>query len=224
MSFRSEESKGGVSAVSGGSREAIVEEFKATNFLMVYGSKQGKQDARNAGMVTNLLDHLRSKQDKATLSVEFPTVLYQMKGNDENIELAASGTIQTLRLYHKESLYKHYFARTAARAIGVVFVNAGSRELDYRPYGVTIEAEVAATTQLFEVLKIEDVRIFENRTKAEIVDQFRLLAEEAEKFEAEHKVGEVLAIIVRWIGADCYLGRIGKVNLQGKVEWEAPFS
>lgn len=201
-----------------------MEEFKAKNYLMVYGSKQGKVAARNPNMVTNLLEHLRTRQDKATLCVEFPTVLYQMKGDDENLELSASHTIQTLRLYHKDSLYKHYFARTAAKAIGVVFINACSRDLEYKPYGVTIEAELSSTTQLFEALQIEDVRVFENCSKPEIIEQFKLLEEEAAIFEVEHREGEVLAIIVRWIGADCYLGRIGKVNLQGKVEWEAPFS
>ena len=146
--FRSEESK--VSTISGsvhsgGRSEAIVEEFKAKNFLMVYGSKQGKVVARNANMVKNLLHHLHTKRDKATLSVEFPTVLYQLKSDDENIELSSSATIQTLRLFHKDSLHKHYFARTAARAIGVVFINGRSRDLEYKPYGVTIEAELAST-------------------------------------------------------------------------------
>ena len=114
-------SSGGFQGKLGG--DTIVEEFKAKNFVMVYGSKQGKAVARNANMVANLLDHLRTKQDKATLCVEIPTVLHQMKGDDENLELSASNTIQTLRLYHKDSLYKHYFARTAVKAIGRVFIN-----------------------------------------------------------------------------------------------------
>ena len=70
-----------------------MEEFKAKNFLMVYGSKQGKVVARNANMVSHLLDHLHAKQDKETRSVEFPTVLYQMKGDNEHLELSASNTI-----------------------------------------------------------------------------------------------------------------------------------
>ena len=48
------------------------------------------------------------------------------------------------------------------------------------------------------------MRILENKTSAEIVEQFRLLRKETDQFEAGQralkKEGGVLLVVVRWIG------------------------
>ena len=57
-------------------------------------------------MLGNLFENILNKQDKVTLSVEFPGVLSQIRTDDANFELSLSNTIQKLTLYHKESTHK----------------------------------------------------------------------------------------------------------------------
>ena len=77
-------------------------------------------------MLQSLFENILNKQDKVTLSVEFPGVLSQIRTDDANFELSLSNTIQKLTLYHKESTHKplmNQFKNTVGKAIGVIIVN-----------------------------------------------------------------------------------------------------
>lgn len=47
-------------------------------------------------MVENLLTHIKNKQDRKYQSVEFPSVLDQIKTDDAEFELSISNTIAKL--------------------------------------------------------------------------------------------------------------------------------
>ena len=49
--------------------------------------------------------------------------------------------------------------------------------------------------------------MFEDATKAEIIDQFKLLEKESAAFEGYRAKGEVMSVLVRWIGWSVELSR-----------------
>ena len=57
-------------------------------------------------MVENLLDHLILKQNPITKTVEFPSVLEQIRTDDAKFELSVSNTIKKLTLYNRSSVYR----------------------------------------------------------------------------------------------------------------------
>ena len=134
-----------------------------------------------------------------------------MKTDDADFELSVSNNIQKLSLYHKDSLYKPFYENPVSNSIGVIFINTHSKGFKYaknhaeRDYEA-IKEQIHQTEGLFDILHIpkQNVRIFYDKSKAEIVEQFQSLQKEALKSRANRK--GVLAIIVRWIGWDFNLG------------------
>ena len=127
-------------------------------------------------------------------------MLNKIKTYDEDIELSVSDSIETLRLFHRDSPYQLRFKHTVRASIGLIIVNLASKDLEYAPIHTTVEDEVAYTHLLFRLLNCTEVRVFEDPTKSEIIEQFTLLQKESDAFEEYHKQGEVLSIIIRWIG------------------------
>ena len=103
---------------------------------MIYGTKPAHQVGSETKMLNNLFENILNKQDKVTLSVEFPGVLSQIRTDDANFELSLSNTIQKLTLYHKDSTHKPLmtqFKNTVGKAIGVIIINNGSLNRNYSP-------------------------------------------------------------------------------------------
>ena len=203
---------------AGRGRDALASPLQCSNFAMIYGTKPAHQVGAETKMLQSLFENILNKQDKVTLSVEFPGVLSQIRTDDANFELSLSNTIQKLTLYHKESTHKplmNQFKNTVGKAIGVIIVNNASKNKTYNPgtfkdpkmnmrtYALSVEQELDATLNMFRDLKIDtNVRHLEGKTKKELIQDFERLQQEAIEFESHHTDGEVLAIFVRWIGLD----------------------
>ena len=60
---------------------------------------------------------------------------------------------------------------------------------------------------LFRLIRCTEVRVIQDATKKEIMEQFQLLEREAVAYEEYHQKGEVLSVIIRWIGWSAKLSR-----------------
>ena len=110
---------------------------------------------------------------------------------------------QSTKLFHRSSLYKHYFDNKGVKTVGLIFFNdsitrgsnqvakdmakhglshlqSGSQELVYDTHkafnlmfiNTSAEIDFELTKQMFAALKITDVRILKNKTKAEVIEEF----------------------------------------------------
>ena len=109
-----------------------------------------------------------------------------MKTDDADFELSVSNNIQKLSLYHKDSLYKPFYENPVSNSIGVIFVNTHSKGFKYAKNpserGDRATRELVHQTEgLFDILQIpkQNVRIFYDKSKAEIVEQFQHLQKES---------------------------------------------
>ena len=201
----------------GRGRDALASPLQCSNFAMIYGTKPQTIPGQATKMLSSLFENILNKQDKVTLSVEFPGVLSQIRTDDANFELSLSNTIQKLTLYAKESTHKPLmtqFTNTVGKSIGVVFINNSSQGKLYRPgnyvdprlnnrtHALSVDQELEATLGMFHDLRIVDVRTIEDRSKEDIITEFERLRQEAVDYENNHIAKEVLTIFVRWIGFD----------------------
>lgn len=183
---------------AGRGRDALASPLQCSNFAMIYGTKPAHQVGTETKMLNNLFENILNKQDKVTLSVEFPGVLSQIRTDDANFELSLSNTIQKLTLYHKDSTHKPLmtqFKNTVGKAIGIIFINNGSLNRNYSPgtfkdpklnnrtHTLSVEQEIEATISMFRELKIEtNIRTIEDKTKNDIIKEFDRLQQEALDF------------------------------------------
>ena len=58
-------------------------------------------------------------------------MLEQIRTDDAKFELAVSNTIKKLTLYHRSSVYKRKYENVVSKSIGLIFVNTGTKNLDY---------------------------------------------------------------------------------------------
>ena len=134
-----------------------------------------------------------NKLAQETLSVEMPYVFDQIKGEDANYEYVTSSTIQPVRLF-----YQH---KMVSRKIAVVFVtteNNGQRYTDAHARG-----EIAQ--EIFEeLLEFDEVKVFTDQSKGQIIEQFDHLDALSNDFEkskaATDNKEDVLLIGIFWIG------------------------
>ena len=111
-----------------------------------------------------------------------------MKGRDANFEMVTSNTIQPILLS-----YKHNFV---TKSISYIFVNKGCKELEYKAY----QEKGKMTREVFEdILEFNQVQVFENLSKKEIIEQLEDLKNTARNYEFENDKG-TLAISISWIG------------------------
>ena len=68
------------------------------NFMLVLGSKPGEGVPENSTMIKDVMSSFAEFYDKQTLTVEFPRILNQLKGNDSNIEIITSSMLQPLKM------------------------------------------------------------------------------------------------------------------------------
>ena len=60
---------------------------------------------------------------------------------------------------------------------------------------------------MFKALKVDEVRVLKNKTKAEIIEEFDYLKEESKEFNSKNPSDGALVIMIRWIGWDIDLER-----------------
>ena len=63
------------------------------NFMLVLGSKPGEGVPENSTMIKDVMSSFAEFYDKQTLTVEFPRIINQLKGNDSNIEIITSSML-----------------------------------------------------------------------------------------------------------------------------------
>ena len=97
-----------------------------------------------------------------------------MKSDDASFELAISNSIQKLTLYHRSSAYKSSYKNVVTRSIGLVFVNY---ETKGKPYNKTLASERLkhAESRMKNMWKVNDLKIYENKSKEDIVKAFEWL-------------------------------------------------
>ena len=128
------------------------------------------------------------KRNRDTLTIELPKSLEQLKGRDANFEMVTSNTIQPILLS-----YKHNFV---TESIAYIFVNRGCKELEYKAY----QDKGKNTEELYkDILKFNQVKVFEDLSKKEIIEQLEGLKTTAEMYEFENDKG-TLVISITWIG------------------------
>ena len=75
-------------------------------------------------------------------------------------------------------------------------MNRGCKELEYKAY----ENKCKNTEELYkDILKFNQVRVFEDLSKKEIIEQLEDLKNTAMQYEFENDKG-TLAILISWIG------------------------
>ena len=157
-------------------------------------------------MVENLLTHIMNKQDPKYQSVEFPSVLDQIKTDDAEFELSISNTIAKLQLFHRSSKYKHDFNNIVEKSIGLVFVNTKTLDLPY----VEEKLEKRLKTALGRMKtfwRVDELKVVRDPTKQEVKDKFEWVRKKIKDFNENKSEEEVLAVVVRWMGWDVELGR-----------------
>ena len=147
-------------------------------------------------------------------AVDLPDVLVQMKTLAGNWDLEISPRIQNLTLYNKCSIHKPTFPNAVAKSIGVIFANTRSCDKIY-PNDIYIN-KLENTKRLFsDVLEVTEVRICEDFSKDEIIEQFNELYQMSVQFENTNQDAKHLGIIVSWIGWHVDLRRVAMVPIDG---------
>ena len=159
-------------------------------------------------MVENLLTHIKNKQDPKYQSVEFPSVLDQIKTDDAEFELSISNTIAKLQLYHRSSKYKHDFSNNVEKSIGLVFVNTTTKDLPYVEKQEKLDKRLkTALGRMKTFWRVDELKVVRDPTKEEVREKFDWVKEKIKNFNENKSEDEVLAVVVRWMGWDVELGR-----------------
>ena len=145
-------------------------------------------------MVRDIVKMLTKSFNHDTLTVQLPDSFEQLKGEDSNFEMVTSNTIQPVRLSFRHNI--------VARSVGVVLVNTHCKGLSYKN---AKEKGESAKKLLKDVFEFDEVRVFTDLTKENIVDKLTALKKEAKKHEDASKIKDgqslpVQAIAVIWIG------------------------
>ena len=158
------------------------------NFMFIWGCRPQTGVAAKTEMVNDIIGVLMKKRNRDTLTIELPKSLEQLKGKDANFEMVTSNTIQPILLS-----YKHNFV---TESIAYIFVNSGCKELEYKAY----QDKGKNTQKLFkDILEFNQVQVFEDLSKKEIIEQLEDLKNTARHYEFENDKGS-LAISITWIG------------------------
>ena len=157
-------------------------------------------------MVENLLDHLILKQNPKTKTVEFPSVLEQIRTDDAKFELSVSNTIKKLTLYNRSSVYRSKYENVVSQSIGLVFVNTGTKNLQYNSETIETRKD-RAEKRMKNVWKVNKIEVHEDLTKDEVVKVFEKLKKKSEQFNQLKRENEVFSVHIRWIGWDVELSR-----------------
>ena len=83
-------------------------------------------------------------------------------------------------------MYSQRQLNTVGVTIGIIFVNSASKGLKYEPTHTTIDDEIAYTQILLRLLKCTEVRVIQDATKKEIIEQFQVLETESAAYEEYH--------------------------------------
>ena len=109
-----------------------------------------------------------------------------------------------MTLYDRKSVHRLRFNNTVKKAIAVIFVNTytKAKAKESEKQKKETERSLATAQALFrDVFEIEDVRVFRNLSKGQILEQFESLRRESKHFNEVNEGEKVLSIMVRWIGA-----------------------
>ena len=135
---------------------------------MIFGTTPSNQVLLETKMVENLLDHLILKQHPKLKTVEFPSVLEQIRTDDAKFELAVSNTIKKLTLYHRSSVYKRKYENVVSKSIGLIFVNTGTKNLPYNSESI-VKRQKRAIARMENVWKVNDLKVIEDPTKEKVI-------------------------------------------------------
>ena len=145
-------------------------------------------------MVEELVKMLSKKCDRDTMTIELPYAFQNMVGRDANYEMVTSNTIQPILLSYQHNMVSH--------SIAYIFVNTGCQDLEYKDHALKKEK----TESLYrKYLEFDEVYVFENKSKMEIIDILNDLRLKALEYESEtsqdtSRNKKLLALSITWIG------------------------
>ena len=142
------------------------------NFIFIWGCRPSSGVDAETVMVAELAQMLGTKCNRDNMTIELPFAFQNMVGQDANFEMVTSNTIQPILL--------HYQHNVASHTIAYIFINTKCKDLDYKD----IKEKKACMQDLFEDrLKFSDVKIFEDKSKKEILEIIGELRKKACDYE-----------------------------------------
>ena len=91
------------------------------------------------------------------------------------------------------------------QSIALVFINTHTKDL---PIDAWKNSDgLASALNFFKALEIQDVRVFTDLRKEDIIEQFNKVQQLSDAIEQKNQEGTTFTVIVRWIGWHVELSR-----------------
>ena len=153
------------------SKSAKVEkQVKRINLMLAWGCEPKAGVDAETKMVKNFLKTLADKVDRYTQMIEFPLALKNIASDDANFEFMTSNSLMNCLLERYKNIV------TACKAI--IFVNSHLNGLKYDG----AKERTVHYQEFFKLLEVDDILVFEDLTKDEIIEQIALLKSQAFSF------------------------------------------
>ena len=129
--------------------------------VLAFGVRPGVGVRADTDMVFAFIKTIVDNIDMCKFTVELPACWDSINTKDANFEIIQSNTFHSLKL--------HYFHNIVTQTLGIVFVNA------LRLSEQKITKAHAARDLLKETLKFDEVRLYVNLSKCQIIEKFDLV-------------------------------------------------
>ena len=142
------------------------------NFIFIWGCRPSSGVDAETVMVAELAQMLGTKCNRDNMTIELPFAFQNMVGQDANFEMVTSNTIQPILLSYQHNVASH--------TIAYIFINTKCKDLEYKDI---IEKNECMQDLFIKRLKFSDVKIFEDKSKKEILEIFGELRKKACDYE-----------------------------------------
>ena len=144
------------------------------NYLLIFGSKPGKLTSAETKMAFEIAYTMCHDYDKGNITIQIPQLFDFFKGQDANLEIVTSPTLQPLRLM--------YSYNKVTRKIAHIFVNTKCLEQEYK----NSHEGGAQAYQLFDdILQFDQVFKYKDLSTEKLKRVFQGIKKEVEEFEKE---------------------------------------
>ena len=118
-----------------------------------------------------------------------PQAFDHLKGEDASFEMVTSNTIQPVRLCYRQNIITH--------SVAMIFVSTHCKGIQYRN---AVGRGEQALKLFKEELKYQEVHLFKDVDKKQIIEKLAFLRTRAAEFEASKRAGQKLSIGIACIG------------------------
>ena len=179
----------------------------------MFGTPPSALVDKDSNMVDEVAAIVLERYEKVNFGLCIPRCFDDLKSKDANFETSQSNTLQPLILFYTNNI--------VSETVCAIFVHTKVKNLNY------IEAEERGNWQmeLFrDVLefKKEEVNIYKDKSKKEIIEILGKLKARADKFQEEKEDNKVLAIAVINIGFCLDLDYQPHTEIANQANYVAP--